>query len=200
MDNKPTQSEPNGSEFNGNEPGGDAPQDSSPTQGGLALNKRKWRLNLFDIIFIACIVVIAALIIFFSNRSDSSAGIISTSSQQTVVYTVEFSGMIADTAKLIHPGDSLVDKIEQRAIGTVVSVDLKTATRSQKNSLTGERIISEVNGETDAIVVISAQASVTDSQISVNGFSVRVGTRVSINGPLYNGSGYIIDIERGESA
>ena len=170
--------------------------DNNHEQNDFAQKKRKWRLNLFDIIFIACAVVAAAVIVIYSSRSDNSAGIVSSGTQQTVIYTVEFSGMIADTAELIKPGDSLVDKIEKRAIGTVVSVDLKPATRSQKNYITGERIISEVPGETDAVLVISALATTTDSQISVNGFSVRVGTRVSINGPLYNGAGYIIDIER----
>lgn len=195
MDNDPIGNEPTGAVTNSN-----APPDNTPAQSGAAQKKSKWRLNLFDIVFIACVIVIAAFVIVYSNQSESSAGIISAGTQQTVIYTVEFTGMIADTATLIHPGDSLVDKIEQRAIGTVVSVQLKPATRSQKNSLTGERIIAEVNGETDAVVVVSAQASVTDNQISVNGFAVRVGLRVSINGPLYNGSGYIIDIERGDAA
>lgn len=175
----------------GNEPTGNA-----HGENGASPKKGKWRLNLFDVIFIACTVVVAAIILLYSSRGDSGAGIVTNNSQETVIYTVEFSGMIDGTAQLIKPGDSLVDKIEKRAIGSVVSVDLKPATRSQKNYITGERIISEVPGETDAVLVVSALATVTDSQISVNGFLVRVGTRVSINGPLYNGAGYIIDIER----
>jgi hypothetical protein len=40
---------------------------------------------------------------------------------------------------------------------------------------------------------------VTESQITVNGgYIVRVGTWISVNGPLYSGNGYIIDMVRGD--
>jgi hypothetical protein len=108
--------------------------------------------------------------------------------------------MLPSTAELVKPGDSLVDKVERRAVGTVVSVELVPGTTMQKSFVTGERIITPVPGRIDAFVNVSALATVTDSQISVNGFPVQVGTRVSINGPLYNGVGFIINIERSDAA
>lgn len=162
--------------------------------------KLKWRLNLFDIIFISCAVIVAVVILIYSSRSAGKAGIVSPGTVETVLYTVELQGMVNEAAALIKPGDSLVDKVEQRAIGTVVSVDLRPAQISQKDMVSGDRIISEVPLRTDAVIVISAQATTTDTQISVNGYNIRVGLVVSINGPLYNGGGFIIDIDRGDEA
>ena len=39
--------------------------------------KTKWRLNLFDIIFIACALLAAGLVLIFSSRSDNTVNIIS---------------------------------------------------------------------------------------------------------------------------
>ena len=166
-------------------------------ENSTAPEKRKWRLNLFDVIFIAVVVIAAVIIIL--RPGNSAGGVVSSGALQTVVYTIELTEMFGDTADLIKPGDSLVDKIERRAMGTVVSVDIISPARKlQKNDLTGGRVISEVPGRKDAVITVTADATVTDSQISIGGFIVRAGAFVSVNGPLYNGSGYIIDIERGE--
>jgi hypothetical protein len=165
-----------------------------------APRKMKLRLNLFDIIFIACALAVAALILLYSSRSDGGTSIIMSGSSETVVYTIEFQGMFPGTAELIAPGDALVDRVERRAVGTVVSVELMPSTTSQKSFITGNRYIVDVPGMTDAILVVSANAHVTEALINVNGFAVRVGTRVSINGPLYSGIGFIIGIERGDAA
>ena len=156
--------------------------------------KIKWRLNLFDVIFIICALIVAVLILNYAGRSDG--GIVSSGSSEPIVYTIELQGMSGDAAYMINPDDSLVDKIEKRPIGTVVSVEITPSMISQKNLLTGERIITEQPNKMDAVIVVAADASVTESQISIGGFVVRVGLWVSINGPLYNGNGYIIDIER----
>jgi len=156
--------------------------------------KTRWRLNLFDIIFIAVIAIAAFLVISYPV---GSGGIISPGTQETVVYTVEFQGMVGDTAELIRPGDALVDKIEKRPMGTVVSVETMPSRISQKDYVSGDRIIAVVPYLTDAVITVTAEATVTDSQISIGGFIVRAGARASVNGPLYHGNGFIIDIERG---
>ena len=159
--------------------------------------KKKWRLSLFDIIFIAVILVAAVLFVFFSSRSDSGVGIISAGTQETVTYTIVLERMLGDSAYLITPGDELVDRVENRMMGTVVSVDILPATMHQPNINTGDRVLSELPGVNQAIVVVTANATVTDNQISIGGFVVRAGVSVSVNGPLYSGSGFIVDIERG---
>ena len=162
--------------------------------------ERKWRLNLFDVIFIIAALIIAGFILIYANRSGGGSGIISTGTQGTVVYTMELQGMLYDTAYLIKPGDSLVDKIEKRPLGTVVSVSVKPSTSSNNSWITGERIITEVPDRLDAVVVVKADVTITESQITIpGGFVVRAGTWISVNGPLYNSAGYIIDMERDDA-
>ena len=156
----------------------------------------KWKLNLFDIIFIACALVAAVFLLRFSGRSAGSVGVLPSGSQETVIYTIELQGMIDDAALLVKEGDTLIDKVEKRALGKVISVKLAPATTIQKDFITGDFIVAEIPQRTDVTIVATAQATVTDSRISVDGFAIRVGTRVSIDGPLYNSAGFITDIER----
>ena len=160
--------------------------------------KKKFRINLFDVIFIACVLLAAVLFLMLSRRSDNAASILSTGKQETIVYTIELIEMNGDTAYLVRPGDTLIDKIEKRPMGTVVSVEVSRTQSLQKNFYTGERVMVEIPNKTNAVMVVTAEASITDSQISIGGFIVRVGTWVSVNGPLFNGAGYIIDMERSD--
>ena len=158
--------------------------------------KIKWRLNIFDVVIIACALVAAVMIINYAGRSGGGASIIPAGSQQSLTYIIELHGMRYGAADLIRPGDTLIDKVEKRALGTVASVQLKPAMTQSTDNTTGDRIIVEVPGKVDAFITVSAQATVTDSQVSVDGFAIRVGTRVSVNGPVYNGSGFISFVER----
>jgi hypothetical protein len=162
--------------------------------------RKKWRISFFDIFIVACALVVALLVISYSNRSTGSVSLVPTGTLETVVYTLELQGMRDGSAYLVQPGDSLIDRVERRALGTVVTVEIKPSMRLETNMLTGDRVIVEVPERMDAIIVVRAQALVTDSQISVDGFAVRVGARVSVNGPTYNGSGFIAYIERGETS
>jgi hypothetical protein len=161
--------------------------------------KIKWRLNLFDIVFIGCALLAAVAIVIYSNRSGSGVVLIPAGTQETVVYTIELQEMFTSAAQIIKPGDELVDKIEKRPMGSVVAVELQPSTRSNRNTITGERIIVDYPDRTTAIITVTATATVTESQISIGGFVVRVGAMISVNGPLYNGGGYIVDIERGDT-
>ena len=152
---------------------------------------------MFDIIFIICAIAIAGAILLYSRSSGGSGGLIASGTRETVVYTIELQGMLGDSAYLIQAGDSLVDKVEKRPLGTVVSVKVKPGLTTQKNLLTGDHIVTQYPDRHDAEIVVTADATETESQISIpGGFVVRVGTWVSLNGPLYSGVGYIVDMER----
>jgi len=158
--------------------------------------KMKMRLNVFDIVIIVCAIIAAVLIINYRGRSDSGASIIPAGAQETITYTLELQGMRYGSAELIRVGDTLIDNVERRALGTIVSFELQPAMMLQSSLVTGDRVIVEVPERIDAILTVSALATVTDSQISADGFPLRVGARVSVNGPLYNGTGFIAYVER----
>ena len=162
-------------------------------------NKTKWRLNVFDIVFVIIVLVAAWLVISYLGRSGRSVAI--TGATETIEYTIELTDMIADTAYLIRPGDALVDNVQNRQMGTIVSVDVIQTMRLEKNFVTAERVVSEVPGRLTAVITVRAGATITENQITIpGGFIIRVGTRISVNGPNYHGSGFIIDVERNDAS
>jgi len=163
-----------------------------------AKRKIDWRLNLFDILFIAGVLLIAGLIIGYLGFSG---GIFTSSgSRETIHYTIELRGMLDDTAWLPKPGDELIDRIEKRPLGTVVSAEVKPSPSIQKDMFTEQQIMSYWPDRNDAVLVIKAEANVTESRIRIGNFTVRVGTWISVNGPFYTGNGFVIDIERSDDA
>ena len=155
--------------------------------------KLKWSLNFFDLVIIA-VAAVACLVVI---KMAGSGNVIAPSGEtKTVQYTVELSAMLGDVADMIKPGDSLVDKIEKRSVGTVVSVEVTPAYVSAQSSVSGDYVITEIPEHKSAIVVLEATCSVSDFEISTNGFAIRTGTKISFTGPGYSGSGFIIEIAR----
>lgn len=166
-------------------------------ENNTAPKKRKWRLNLFDVLVI-CLVVVAAVVFLFVSRSSRGTGVTaSTGTDTTVTYTIELAGMIGDTAYSIQEGDILYDRVERRTLGKVVSVTVAPHTTSEKNRTTGEQVLSVVPGKMAATIVLESAAVETDTAISVDGgFIVRAGVEITASGPGYSGSGYILSVNR----
>ena len=158
---------------------------------------KKWRPNLFDIVIVAGVIAaVGVVFLVLRGTGDTGGGILFAGQQETIYYTIELQAMRGDSGELIQPGDALVDRVENRPLGTVVSVELRPAQMLQRNLHTGDFIVSEIPERTDAIVVVRAQATVTEHRIEIGRFTLRSGARVSVLGPLYHGVGFIIDIER----
>ena len=166
-----------------------------------APEKRKLRPNLFDIIFIACIVVVAVIVVRLSG-SDGVTFTAPAGEQRTVTYTIIFERMIVNAALLVSYGDELIDRVENRPMGRIVSVDIQPARTFQPDLNTGNLYLREVPERNDVFVVVEAPAVFTESQISLvdGGFVIRAGVSVSISGPGYNAMGFIVDIERSGAA
>ena len=158
---------------------------------------KKWRPNFFDIIIVAVVIAAVGLVfLILRGTGDTGGGILFAGQQETVYYTIELQAMRGDSGELIQPGDALVDRVENRPLGTVVSVELRPAQMLQRNLHTGDFVVSEIPERTDAIVVVRATATVTEHRIEIGRFTLRSGARVSVLGPQYHGVGFIIDIER----
>lgn len=166
-------------------------------ENNSAPKKRRWRLNLFDVIVI-CVIIIAGIAFTLVTRASRGTGIsVSSGTAATVRYTVELTGMHADAAYLVEPGHVLTDRVEKRTLGTVVAVEVIPYENSTKNILDGNWYNNIVPGRMTAVVLLESAASETDSAIVVDGgFLVRAGLPVSANGPGYVGSGYIISVVR----
>ncbi|MDR1299978.1 MAG: DUF4330 domain-containing protein [Oscillospiraceae bacterium] len=159
--------------------------------------KIKWQLNIFDV----AIIVGAAVAAYLFLQLGRSAGveILSAGTPTTVRYTVEILGLPEGFTEQIKPGDAIMEIVEKRSVGTVVSVETEPFVMSSKNYITGEYIDAVVPERYTGNLLIESPAMETDETIVVGGgFAVRNGARMSIMGPGYAGAGYIINVERGE--
>lgn len=144
--------------------------------------------NLFDIVAILVILALA-LVLVLANRAGTEAS----AKDGSVTFTLEFTGMQNGSEQMIAPGDRLTDKIKKYSIGTVDAVEITDTPLPDD-----PKRANEDPGKT-AYVTVTAPCTETETEISVGGgFLVRVGLPVSVRGPGYFGSGYIVGIQRGE--
>lgn len=152
------------------------------------------KISIIDIIIIA-IVIIAAVVLLMVWRSSgkSSQG----TNDKTIHYTIELSGMVSNTAKLIKQGDTIIDSDKKYIMGTVEEVTYAPTTTNVKNLQTGDTVQAQVPEKLTATVKLVSTGSATDAQILAgSGYTVRVGAVVHAAGPGYAGIGYIIGIDR----
>lgn len=152
-------------------------------------------INLFDIVVLALAGIMLAVLLFVGK--DTGAVDAAPTETFTCRYTIELNYMNNGTAGLIEVGDSLMDKVKKYNMGTVVSVEVGPTLVQVTDSENGRLVIAEVPDVQTATIVLEGTATESDTQILVDGgFLVRRGQRVSVNGPGYWGTGYIIDVER----
>jgi len=159
-----------------------------------------WRyLNLFDIVAIVVIVALACVFVLLERQSAAAEE--TDTGSGTVTYVVEFMAMENGSEAFIQPGDRLVDKVKKYEMGNVVSVEITDAREQTHNFEEGSMTEAVRTTGKDAYVTVRAACTETDRAITVGGgFTVRVGKRVSVRGPGYFGTGYIVDVVRGDDA
>ncbi len=158
------------------------------------MENKRFHINFFDIVIIAVVVIIAFILIYLSvsGRISGTNGV-----SGQVTYTFEITDISENTRDMIHEGDVIVDKIKKYRIGKVKSVSYTPYQLSGTDYANQTRVFTDVPGRYNANIVITADCIETEDSLTVSGgFYVRVGTEVSILGPGYSGSGYIIAIER----
>lgn len=164
-------------------------------ENNSAPGKRKWKINIFDIVIIAIVLVIAVLFLYFTTFKGQSAG---SNESSVVTYMIELRDISKNVADKIQVGDALSDSVKKNDLGVVQSVRIVPYTTLGQVTETGEYILSEVPDRYTAILVVESPAVETDSSITVgSGFVIRCGTSVGAVGPGYIGIGTILTIERG---
>ena len=160
--------------------------------------KIKWKLNIFDVIII--LLALAALLVGYNLlNADRGGGALLTSGREiTVRYTIELANMPIGASELITPGDSVIEVVEKRAVGSVVSCESYPYRMTSPDRITGNTILAEVPGRESAAVTIELRATETEHEINANGFVLCAGTALSVTGPGWAGSGLILSIERAE--
>lgn len=155
--------------------------------------KKGWKVNFFDIIIIVLVIALAGAFVVYKNHKASSGA----AAKKEITYTVEITDLEKNTEGMIKKGDTLVDKVKKYNIGTVESSKFYPYEKSSIDQETNEYKMSEVPDRYSAAITVKVECEDNGaSYVADGGFPVRVGHEVSLLGPGYSGSGYIIGIER----
>lgn len=154
------------------------------------MSKKKWRLNLFDIIIVIIIIAVAGGLYVFTHKDT----VVET---KVLRYQVELTECPLGLSEKISVGDKLTDNVKNYYMGKVAAVEAnpcKKLGEDRENGQIRESIVPEVEN-----IIITVEANVTESasDLRVDGnYVVKGGKEVSVKGKGYGGKGYIITVER----
>ena len=156
-----------------------------------AKTKKKFRFNFIDALLIRSSAAAFAVIVFVVKPGTG----VSEPSLAEIEYTIEVTPL-RDQFKgdqFIKEGDSVIDAINLREMGKVISVEYKAAVDTSQKS-DGEVIVSEYPDRTNLHVTIRATADVSQGNYTVDGLLIATGAGYSMRLPNIYLSGECIKI------
>ncbi len=153
------------------------------------------RINILDVIIIL-IVLIAC--IFGYMYVSKSQNIITPVNTTKVIYQVRTNETLPKTFDMIEEGTNIYDSLKNSCIGKVIKKEAVPSERFAYDLKTGKYIKTDLPMEEtlDMILTIEVDAVVTDQNISVGDYIIKVGQEAYVKGKGYAGVGYIVTIER----
>jgi len=154
------------------------------------MEKRRHRINLFDIIVFAVIIIIAVSGYKYLHREKN----VNTSKLR---YTIELTDNPEGFSKNIHEGDKITDNVKNYYMGQVVSVKAEPCKKLVNDTVDGAIKESVCEGKETDIVTLEANVTDDGTNFRVNGYyTVKAGLEVAVKGNGYAGRGYVLTVER----
>ncbi len=158
----------------------------------MTKRKRKW--GALDIVILVIVLaVIGAAVYYFThnNVGDSAAS----SGDTDVTYVVEIKDVDEDIENIVVIGDDLYYTESGAYIGEITSVERVPYYVDAYQQDTGTMVSEDVDGKYNVKVTVSARADVSESETSVNGVPVMVGSALNVNASTFGGNGYCVELE-----
>ncbi len=152
------------------------------------------KIPIFDVILVL-VIIIAAIVVGKVFMSSKTGQTVSNSKVNTIRYTVEFQNISAMVEGVADVGEKVRDIETSTEIGTVISAQSKPYTVTTPHLVTGEAVTTIQNDRQNIEVIIEANATVSDTGISVNGIRFGVGRTVGISMTSLSGSAIVRNIE-----
>ena len=138
-------------------------------------------VNIIDLCIILFVAVVAAVVVmFFSANSNTEAQ----ATQKRI--TIEVKAIEKDICDAMLKDKKIFDKVQNKALGTLVDVKIEPSVEYNLSKDTGEHIKSEVPNRFDAELVIDVSSNE----------ELYVGKRMSVSTKDFTAAGYIIDLEK----
>ena len=115
-----------------------------------------------------------------------------------VIYQVRTNESFPETYDMIEEGTVIYDSVKNYPIGIVKKKELIPSERYEINLSDGTYEKSELpSGDlVDIVLTIEADAQISEQNIAIGDYIIKVGNEAFVKGKGYAGVGYVITIER----
>lgn len=158
------------------------------------MEHKRRRLGFLDILVILVVLaVIGAAVYYFSNNTvgDSAAA----SGQDEITYVLQIENVNADFADQVIIGDGVYDSEADTYIGKVTAAEVVPYSVDSYQEDTGTVVSKEVEGKYNGRITVKASADISDSETSVNGINVMVGSNLNVRTSNEGGVAYCVKLE-----
>ncbi len=138
-------------------------------------------VNIIDLCIVLFVAVVAAVVVMFFSANQT---IDQQSTQKRI--TIEVTAIEKDICDAMLKDKKIFDKVQNKALGTLVDVKIEPSVEYNLSKDTGDYIQSEVPNRFDAQLVIDVSP---DEELYV-------GKRMSVSTKDFTAAGYIIELER----
>ncbi len=156
----------------------------------MAENKKKFKINFFDVVIILIVACVGLGVYFFTNKTPAAE-------TKKLTYVVELNKTTPGLEDYIRIGDDLTENTKNYNMGKVVSfetVPYSKITPDYENNTFVESVDPYYNS---VFITVEANVTETASSYAVDGqYIVRAGTEVFVKGEGYAGEGYIVKVNR----
>ncbi len=162
------------------------------------MTNRKIKFNFVDFLIFLIIAAAAALVVFVFAGSFGKEGENKSSEGQpaTIEYVVEIKFLDNNLATDIAVGMEVENSVSRKSFGELMAISRTDTTQVGFDYTTGQESYSVVEGKSNLLLTIRAQAEETEDAFSVNDFEIRVGTQLGIHFPGFVCSGYCIGVTK----
>lgn len=158
------------------------------------MNKEKtsFRFNAFDMIVIILILIVCVAAVSFLGGTNNQA---LADEHKTVYFTVEINDIVNEEyADKIEIGAAVKESTKGYYLGVVEKVDVRPTRRTATDFEKGAYKRVDVPDTYSVYVTLKCNGTETDSDISAEGQSIKVGKEMAIKGKGFAGLGYVTEL------
>ncbi len=160
------------------------------------IKNRKIRFNFVDFLIFLIIAAAAALVVVvFAGSFGKNTG--EAKSQPAVIeYVVELKGIDNNAAMDWAVGTTVENSVTRESFGELRAISKSDSQQAGFDYTTGQETYSVMEGKSNYLLTIRAEAEETEDSFLVNDYEIRVGTQLSMHFPGFVCSGYCIGITK----
>ncbi len=153
---------------------------------------RTRRFTVLDALIILVILAVIGVGIYFFTGKDE---VLDTNESVPIAYTIEIRGFEDVYAGNISVGDTVVDSVTKKTIGTVTAVENLPHTQYVINQTNAVIEGKEFPGQVDLLLTVSGNATWGSLGYEIDGYRIAIGVLHYLQLPNFVGAGYCISVQ-----